>query len=285
MNNEDSYVMLISKYTGVSCIVSDLKADNKADALKQLTHLLFDVKKLKGVGPALDQIMARETTESTGIGHGIAVPHARVSGLKNLMCSIGRVPGGLEFMAVDKRPVHLIFLICYPPTQQTTYLNFVATLAKMLRNKDSFARLIKASGENEIFAALEELSVSLEKPEELYGKQQVKAEPGVLDAKDAHADLILLARMQLCQEMFETARTGKKQIQQRIDNIRALVNPRILKHYDRLIKGRAPALVPVEGDTCQGCFMKLPSQFAQQVRQDTEHIHTCPNCSRFIYMV
>ena len=285
MNNEDSYVMLISKYTGVSCIVSDLKADNKADALKQLTHLLFDVKKLKGVGPALDQIMARETTESTGIGHGIAVPHARVSGLKNLMCSIGRVPGGLEFMAVDKRPVHLIFLICYPPTQQTTYLNFVATLAKMLRNKDSFARLIKASGENEIFAALEELSVSLEKPEELYGKQQVKAEPGVLDAKDAHADLILLARMQLCQEMFETARTGKKQIQQRIDNIRALVNPRILKHYDRLIKGRAPALVPVEGDTCQGCFMKLPSQFAQQVRQDTEHIHPCPNCSRFIYMV
>lgn len=285
MNNEDSYVMLISKYTGVSCIVSDLKADNKADALKQLTHLLFDVKKLKGVGPALDQIMARETTESTGIGHGIAVPHARVSGLKNLICSIGRVPGGLEFMAVDKRPVHLIFLICYPPTQQTTYLNFVATLAKMLRNKDSFARLIKAGGEDQIFAALEELSVSLEKPEELYGKQQVKADPGVLNAKDAHADLILLARMQLCQEMFESARTGKKQIQQRIDNIRALVNPRILKHYDRLIKGRAPALVPVEGDTCQGCFMKLPSQFAQQVRQDTEHIHTCPNCSRFIYMV
>jgi mannitol/fructose-specific phosphotransferase system IIA component (Ntr-type) len=277
--------MLISKYTGVSCIVSDLKADNKADALKQLTHLLFDVKKLKGVGPALDQIMARETTESTGIGHGIAVPHARVSGLKNLICSIGRVPGGLEFMAVDKRPVHLIFLICYPPTQQTTYLNFVATLAKMLRNKDSFARLIKAGGEDQIFAALEELSVSLEKPEELYGKQQVKADPGVLNAKDAHADLILLARMQLCQEMFESARTGKKQIQQRIDNIRALVNPRILKHYDRLIKGRAPALVPVEGDTCQGCFMKLPSQFAQQVRQDTEHIHTCPNCSRFIYMV
>jgi predicted nucleic acid-binding Zn-ribbon protein len=188
-------------------------------------------------------------------------------------------------MAVDKRPVHLIFLICYPPTQQTTYLNFVATLAKMLRNKDSFARLIKAGGADQIFAALEELSVSLEKPEELYGKQQVKADPGVLNAKDAHADLILLARMQLCQEMFESARTGKKQIQQRIDNIRALVNPRILKHYDRLIKGRAPALVPVEGDTCQGCFMKLPSQFAQQVRQDTEHIHTCPNCSRFIYMV
>jgi predicted nucleic acid-binding Zn-ribbon protein len=48
---------------------------------------------------------------------------------------------------------------------------------------------------------------------------------------------------------------------------------------------RAPALVAVEGDTCQGCFMKLPSKVAQQVRQDTDHIHTCSNCSRYIYVV
>ena len=85
--------------------------------------------------------------------------------------------------------------------------------------------------------------------------------------------------------MYETARTGKKQIKQRIENIRSMVDARILKHYDRLTKGRAPALVPVEGDTCQGCFMKLPSQYAQRVRQDTDHIHTCNNCSRFIYIV
>lgn len=284
MNHEDSNEMLLSKYISTNCIISDLKTDSKADALKQLTHMLFDVKKLKGVGPALDQIMARETTESTGIGHGIAVPHARVSGLKSLICAVGRVPEGLEFMAVDKRPVHLVFLICYPPTQQTTYLNFVATLARLLRDKDHLSKLLKADSPDNIFNVLEELSATLEKPEDVYGKQ-VKADPSVLQAKDAHADLILLARMQLYQEMCDTARTGKKQIQQRIDNIRGLVNPRILKHYDRLMKGRAPALVSVEGDTCQGCFMKLPSQFAQQVRQETEHIHTCPNCSRFIYIV
>ena len=276
--------MLITDYITADCIVTDIKAKNKADALKELTNLLFETKKIKNARPALDQIMAREATESTGIGHGIAVPHARVSGLKSLICAVGRIPKGLEFMAVDKNPVHLVFLICYPPTQQTTYLNFIATVAKLLREPEHMTALLESDTDAQMFGVLENLSASLVKQEETY-ESQVKADPDLMKAQDAHADLVLLARLQLCQEMYEAARTGKKQIKQRIENIRTMVDPRILKHYDRLMKGRAPALVPVEGDTCQGCFMKLPSQFAQRVRQDADHIHTCNNCSRFIYIV
>src|SRR5690606_22373273 len=110
-------------------------------------------------------------------------------------------------------------------------------------------------------------------------------EPSVDKMPDAHADLILLARLQLCQEMLAAAKTGKAQIRQRIDNIRSLIDERVLSHYDRVMKVRPPALVPVEGDTCQGCFMRLPSKFVQEVRQDPEHIHTCMNCRRYIYVV
>lgn len=276
--------MLLSKFIAKNCIVPDLESDNKADTLKELTHLLFDRKKLKSVGPALDQIMAREMTESTGIGHGIAVPHARVSGLKTLVCAVGRKIDGLDFMSVDRKPVHLIFLICYPPTQQTTYLNFVATVAKLLREEEHLKAFLKADSADAMYDILEALSETMETPEDTYAKR-LKADPALLNTRDAHADIILLARLQLNQEMLETAKSGKKAITQRMDNIRTLVDARVLKHYDRLMKGRPPALVPVEGDTCQGCFMKLPSQFAQQVRQDTDHMHTCPNCSRFIYMV
>ncbi len=284
MISEDLNEMLLTKYIAENCIVPELAADNKADAIKELTHLLFEKKKLDDVATALDQIMARETVDSTGIGNGIAVPHARVSGLKNLMCAVGRHRGGLDFMSVDRRPVHLIFLICYPPTQQTSYLNFVATAAKLLRNEENVGAILRAKAEKEMFQVLEGLSEKFVAPEEGYAKQ-VKSAPELLKTRDAHADLILLARLQLCQEMYDTAKTGKKQLKQRIDNIRALVDPRLLKHYDRLMKARPPALVPIEGDTCQGCFMKLPSQFAQKVRQDTDHIHTCNNCSRFIYVL
>ena len=276
--------MLLTKYIAKSCIAHNLEATNKADALKELSHLLFDKKRMKSVGPALDQIMARETTESTGIGHGLAVPHARVAGLKNLACAVGRIKDGLDFMAVDKKPVHIIFLICYPPTQQTTYLNFIATVARLLRDEDQLKALLGADSADDMYNTLEELSEALVEPEKIFNKK-LKSDPDSLKNEDAHADLILLARLQLCQEMHETARTGKKRIKARIENIRALVNPKILQQYDRLDKRRAPAVVPVEGDTCQGCFMKLPSQYAQRVRMDANHIHTCNNCSRFIYMV
>lgn len=276
--------MILTDYIETDCIVPNLLVANKAEALKEITHLLFEHKKLKGVSPALDQIMARETTESTGIGHGIAVPHARVAGLKDLICAVGRVPGGLDFQAVDKNPVHLIFLICYPPTMQTTYLNFIATLAKLLSDREHLEATLKADTAEDLFKVLEDVSEGFKAPEETYA-EQLKADEELASARDAHADIILMARLQLCQEMHDAARTGKKQIKQRMENIRGLINPRILKQYDKLMKSRSPALVPVEGDTCQGCFVKLPSQFVQKVRQDPDHLHSCPNCSRFIYIV
>lgn len=276
--------MVLTDYIGVDCVLPDMAGTDKASSLKELTHLLFEKKSLKGVEAALDQIMAREGTESTGIGHGIAVPHARVGGLKTLYCAVGRFKNGLEFMAVDKKPVHLVFLICYPPTQQTTYLNFVATVAKLLRDDAHLKEMLKAKTAKDVHAVLKALSSPLEAPEEYYARK-VPADPDLLDARDAHADLILLARLQLCHEMYAASRTGKRQIKERMTNIRNLIDKRILRHYDRLMAARPPALVPVEGDTCQGCFMRLPSQFAQKVREDSNHIHTCNNCSRFIYIV
>ena len=144
--------------------------------------------------------------------------------------------------------------------------------------------MLKAESAEEMYGILEEISESFTEKHEQHIRK-LKADPALAKVGDAHADLILLARLLLCQEMLATARSGKGQIRQRIEAIRGLVEPRILKHYDKLMKSRPPALVSVEGDTCQGCFMRLPSKVVQQVRQDAEHIHTCPNCSRFIYVV
>ena len=277
--------MILTKYITKPCVITDMEAVTKADAIKELTHLLFEKRKMPEMGPALDQIIARETTESTGIGRGIAVPHARVTGMKGMACAIGRIPRGLDFLAIDRKPVHLIFLICYPPVEQTAYLNFVATVAKLLGNPDRLLDIMQAETADDIFDLLEKASTAFaeEGPEEF---KKLKANPSLDGMRDAHADLILLARLQLCQEMMDTARTGKKEIKGRIEAIRSMVAPRVLRHYERLVNARCKSpLVPVEGDTCQGCFMKLPTKFVQQVRQDMDHIHTCPNCSRYIYVV
>ena len=192
---------------------------------------------------------------------------------------------GVDFTAIDRKPVHLVFLICYPPTQQTTYLNFVATVAKLLHDGGHLASLLNAPNAKELLSVLRDLCLPLDTPEVYLAQPKGKNLPKVLESRDAHADIILLARLQLSYEILETARTGKRQINERIANIRSLIDPRILRQFDRLMKSRPPALVPVEADTCQGCFMKLPSQFAQQVRAETNVIHSCANCRRFIYIV
>lgn len=278
--------MILTKYINTACILPEMNAKNKADALKELTHVLFEKKKMHdSMGPAMDQIMARESTESTGIGRGIAVPHARVPGMKQMACAVGRIPHGLDFMAVDRTPVHLIFLICYPPSEQTAYLNFIATVAKLLSNQNHLNDMLQAEDAESMFSILERISTAFSQVEGEPGDESIPAEPGIEETPDAHADLILLARLQLCQEMLDNAKTGKAQIRKRMESIRSMVQPRLLAHYDKLMKAQAPALVPVEGDTCQGCYMRLPSKFVQQIRQDSDHIHTCSSCRRYIYVV
>lgn len=276
--------MILTKFITKTCVIPEIEAKSKPELIKELTHLLFDKKKMDNVEMALDQVVAREATESTGIGNGIAVPHARVPGMKSLACAVGRVPDGIDFMAVDRQPVKLIFLICYPPAQQTTYLNFVATVASLLSDDEHFEALVNADTADAIFEVLEEVSEKFNTKEE-EKIEAFQADPEIELVADGHADVRLLARLQLHEEMLASAKSGKNKIKERIKGIRAMVEPRILKHYDKLAKGRAPALVPVEGDTCQGCFMRLPSKFVQQVRNDVNHIHTCVNCSRYIYVV
>ena len=234
--------MILTKYITKTCVIPELQASAKSDAIKELTHLLFDKKKMKNVEMALDQVIAREATESTGIGNGIAVPHARVPGMKNMACAVARVPDGIDFLAVDRQPVKLIFLICYPPTQQTTYLNFVGTIAGLLSDKEHFDALLEADTDETIFNVLESVSEKFNEKQEDTIKA-FQADPEIETLKDGHADIMLLARLQLHEEMLATTTSGKKVIKDRIAGIRAMVEPRILKHYDKLMKGRAPALV------------------------------------------
>jgi PTS system nitrogen regulatory IIA component len=275
--------MRLMKFIAQSCIEPELKAANKASALRALTRLLFGKRQLQGEAAALSQIMGREAIESTGIGRGIAVPHARVAGLEELVCAVGRVSRGLDFNAVDKQPVFLIFLICYPPAQQTAYLNFIASVAKLLRGDDLMKAILNAGSAEEIFSSLEEYSEALVRPEERLARDSAVASPEGQPAEGLSSDLLLLARLELCAEMLESADSGLEQIQKRIENISSLLDPEILEHYRRLKKGRGPALAAVEGRICRGCFMQLPTELAQRLYGDRGHVYRCPNCNRFIY--
>jgi mannitol/fructose-specific phosphotransferase system IIA component (Ntr-type) len=277
--------MLLTEFIPEQCIACDLEATNKAEAIRELVLLLFRAKRLKGMSAALEQIMTRESVQSTGIGRGIALPHTRVTGLKDLLCAVGRASKGLDFGAVDKEPVRLIFLICYPPARQTAYLNFVATVAKLLRDDGPLEAILEAESATALFEILRESSESLPEPEEVLAHEKTTAESDSESGTYIGADLVLLARLELCTEMLDSARSGKDEIEQRIASIKALLDPSVLEHYERLKRRPGPALVAAEGGVCQGCFRQLPTELEQRLHRGRGLVHRCFNCNRFIYAI
>jgi len=246
-------------------IFFDLEPADKAEAIEHLARLLLKRQAKTVVSATIEQLLTREAIESTGIGHGIAIPHARVAGLKKLTCAVAKLGKRLNFRSVDKKPVNFIFLICYPPDRQTLYLNFIATLARLLHDKAHLDQLGKAGSATEMLEILGEVSSAMAELEEPRPAGSEKSPPPEeLDGASSQA-LVLLARLELCEEMLATARTEKLEIKRRIKNISALFEPRILEHYRRLKKRPGPAVVVMEGERGQ--------------------VQLCTHCQRFVYQV
>lgn len=281
---EDERDMDLTKHVPKKAILPALKATTKVEVLREMSEALL-AGKLKSLrGPVLEQIVSRESLESTALGRGIALPHARTQGLDDLICGIGVSKKGVDFRAVDQGKVHLVFLTLYPPAKQSVYLNFVAGVVRALHGTDRVREMREAGDAKAVLDVLGRgvgETMAAEK-----AAVRKKAGIGVLDGDGiAGAELFLLARLELYGDMLEGATKGKAELQRRMEGIRALVSRRVLNHYDRLKRRPGPALATCEGGVCQGCLMKLPSQQAQRLLKETKTVATCGHCHRFLYPI
>jgi nitrogen PTS system EIIA component len=267
-----------------AAVFANLEVNSKTQTLRALCDALFHEEPTELAQIALARVLAREGTQSTAIGHGIALPHAPVAELGQLRCAVGRIQAGLDFGAVDKQPVKLVFLICYPPLQQSLYLNFVATVAKLLRQEKHLRELLEAENADDLFGRLATLSKLLEMPEKVHAPGN-EAEPETSEASTSASELFLLARLDLCSEMLETATSGKEEIEQRMTNLSALIDPNTLRQYQRLKKTKQRVVVALENGVCQGCFARLPHSLIQMIQTDKNGLHRCGHCNRFLYAI
>ena len=135
----------------------DLGAASKEDALKELVELL-------GVNEKSDELFKllkkRENLGSTGIGKGVAIPHCRSLVVDRLRVVYGRKSDGLDFEAVDGRPVHHLFLIVAPPVEiSNQYLPVLGKIAQFCKNPKNLARLDEIDTEEQFFKVLEQADV------------------------------------------------------------------------------------------------------------------------------
>ena len=123
----------ISEYLKPAAIIMEIKAREKIAAINELVaHMVKQ--KLVGDGEAFIKALAkRENLESTGIGDGIAIPHARTNAVKDLTLAFARSPKGIDFSSVDGKPSHIIFLIASPENKKSEYILALAKLSRLLR--------------------------------------------------------------------------------------------------------------------------------------------------------
>lgn len=88
-----------------------------------------------------DALVERERLGTTGIGKGVAIPHARLAGLKDLYCLFMRVNPAVDFEAIDGKPVDLIFCLLVPEESGADHLKALARISKLLRDEKTCAEL------------------------------------------------------------------------------------------------------------------------------------------------
>ncbi len=137
-------------------VMEDLKARDKDELLRELSAEVSS--KLDGVDEKrlLEAIVERERLGTTGIGHGVAIPHGKIKGVAEIKVFFGRSRKGVDFNSMDKQPVYLFFLIVAPEKAAAAHLKMLAGISHLLKNQDFRVSLMRASNSAEIYDIIAE---------------------------------------------------------------------------------------------------------------------------------
>jgi len=148
--------MKVSEYLKKDFCIMDLKATEKVGAISEIATCLFDSGQVDDAKKLATDISEREILGSTGIGHGIAIPHARTTAVKNFVIGFGKSKVGIDFKSIDEQPAHLIFLMGADPKDLNLYLRLLAELSKLLMNSAFRTALLSAVTGEDIISSIKQ---------------------------------------------------------------------------------------------------------------------------------
>ncbi len=149
--------MTLGNLLTVDQIIPDMTATERWSAIVELIDRLVDIGRIKQQDreSVLDALKQREETMSTGIGFGIAIPHASSDKVDEVVAAFGRSEAGIEFDSLDNAPVRFIVLFVVPKDQFQTHLRTLAAIAKFLNDRAVRENLGSAKSSIEILGIFE----------------------------------------------------------------------------------------------------------------------------------
>ncbi|PCF51038.1 PTS fructose transporter subunit IIABC [Staphylococcus delphini] len=146
--------MRITELLTKETIAMDLSATTKEGAIDELAQQLNQAGKLNHLDDYIAAIHKREQQSSTGIGEGIAIPHAKVEAVKTPAIAFGKSKAGVDYDSLDMQPAHLFFMIAAPATGAQTHLDALAKLSSVLMDESVRQGLLEADSPEEVLAII-----------------------------------------------------------------------------------------------------------------------------------
>lgn len=122
-------------------IIENLAATDKAGVIREFASLLAARGKVRDRDALARVILEREAQGSTGIGDGIAIPHAKSREIGGMIVAYGRSAQGVDFQSLDGKPAHLFFLLVTPEDRPAEHLKMLARISRIMRNPPLRERL------------------------------------------------------------------------------------------------------------------------------------------------
>ena len=132
----------------------DLVSTDKEEAIAELVDLLARAERISDRAGVFDAVMAREAQQTTGIGGGVAVPHAKHESIERLTASLGISRDGIDFDAVDGKPVNVVFLIMARVNDPGPHIQALAEIARLLQVPGFFRKLVDAESSDEVLSVI-----------------------------------------------------------------------------------------------------------------------------------
>lgn len=148
--------MKLFQYVRKELIMTNLKAKDKADALRRMTLAFKDAGLIQNEKKLFRCIMAREKLMTTGIGKGLAVPHAFSGDVQDMAIAVALLSKELDFQSLDQRPVKVIFMIIVNDQKIDLNLKTLAGIARMTSHTPILKRLGLATGSSEVLSIIQE---------------------------------------------------------------------------------------------------------------------------------
>jgi len=134
--------MPILQYLDAAAIDFALKAQSRDEVIRELAGILHRTGKVQNPAALVEALLERESLGSTGIGHGVAIPHARSKEVSRSVIAIGRSERPVEFDAIDGKPTRLFFLLVAPEGGDNEHLFTLAKIARLIKDARTRERLL-----------------------------------------------------------------------------------------------------------------------------------------------